>query len=162
MKSQLTLLTALLVITGCSSELTDRVSGNLEEGVSSTYYIGMAHDKDLHNFNARCVDGNNLNLETVSKSLELQTSRKLKSGKSSNLGFSSSFSYQMAIVNASAKAQFAHNLQDTDLTTTYLLSAEFISETSYFEGASRGIRKRVSLQNRWVIKTFAIGVVAAS
>ena len=86
MKSQLTQLTALLALTGCSYELADRVSGNLESGVSSTYYIGMAHDKDLHNFNARCVEGNT---QTLKQSLSHWNFKQVENWKSEklNLGF---------------------------------------------------------------------------
>ena len=47
------------------------------------------------------------------------------------LGFASSFSYQTGIINADAKAQFTRDLYDSELTSTYLLNAEFISQTSF-------------------------------
>ena len=108
--------------------------GDVEEGMSNTYYIGMSHDKDLYTFNPRCVSGLT---HTVKQPLSHWNFKQVEdwNAEKLNLGFSSSFSYQMGIVNASAKAQFAHNLQDTDLTSTYLLSAEFVSETIYYEEA---------------------------
>ena len=127
MKISLLIYSSLLI--ACSQNNAQLTESKLA-GASKTYYLGMGYDKLLDKFKPSCVSGN---VHTENQTLghwkfsrvESWSAEKLK------LGFASSFSYQTGIINADAKAQFTRDLYDSELTSTYLLNAEFISQTSF-------------------------------
>lgn len=100
--------------------------------VSETVLLGMGYDNDSFQTRDRCIEGTEITSDQPAFTWKF---RKVEDWDSERreMGFDLDGKYTYGIATGNARAQFTRNLQNTRLTTTYLLRSSYLKEVRFLE-----------------------------
>lgn len=102
------------------------------KAVADTVYLGMGYDTDSFQTRDRCINGPE-RIET--QPVGTYAFSKVESWETAKreMGFSVEGEYTYGVAKVTAKSSFTRNLQDTDVTSTYLLKADYLGVTKFLQ-----------------------------
>lgn len=104
--------------------------GSDVKAVADTVYLGMGYDSDSFQTRDACIVGT----ERLEQQPQIDWNfKKIENWETAKreMGYSVEGEYTYGIAKVTAKSSFTRNMQDTDVTTSYLLVADYLGVTKF-------------------------------